>query len=118
MATLTVETKPKINPDIRREAQIHIEEMVADDPAVLRVYLFPSENEMRMLYVEENVPAIRPGDEIAPFYSKASPHPGARYPRVGTVILPEEAEKLPPPYGWADWSEAEIIWEANPDNAA
>lgn len=118
MAVLTIETKPKINPDIRREAQIHIEEMVVCDPAVLRVYLFPSENEMRVLYVEAEVPALRPGDEIAPFYFKASPLPGARYPRVETVIRPEEAEKLPPPYGWADWSEAEIIWEAGLQNAA
>ena len=75
----------------------------------------------RRRHSDTAVPAsakVRPNDEIAPFYFKASPHPGERYPRVGTVIRPEEAEKLPPPCAWADWSEAEIIWEANSNDAA
>ena len=109
--------KQNINPAIREAALRQIEDNVLYDPELRKVYLFPSEDQMRILYVEANNPPIREGDETAPFYFNAHPEHGTFYATATTKIRPEEAEKLLPPSGWADWSEAEILWEDERENA-
>lgn len=110
--------KPNINPAIREWALQQIKYDVLHNPDLRRVYLFPSEEQMRVLYVEASNPPVREGDEIAPYYLPAHPELGAPFATGMTTIRPEEAEMLPPPYCWADWSEAEILWEDDRENAA
>lgn len=77
------------------------------EPAIVRSYLFPSNTEIRLIHLDEHSPAMREGDDIAPFYfGRSSDVP---YPSAIALIRPEEKERLTPPAGWGEWEEAEEL---------
>lgn len=90
-----------------RNAAIHLAEMNAGaEPAIEEIYLFPSDEEIRLIEVDST--AI-PSEEITPFYFDPSPEDGVPFPMGIAMIRPAE-RKLKPPSSWGSWDVAEKIW--------
>lgn len=109
MTTLT-------KPSVREAAEDLVRANLETDLEITKVYLFPSEDEIRLIYVDPTTMPLHPGDPIGPFYFGARPDP--EYPQpyqfytAGiAVIRAEEAEQARLPKTWGGWNDAEIIWE-------
>ena len=85
---------------------------VEAEPGLRKIYLFPSETEIRLIEVDLLSPPVREGDVIAPFYFGANKAEGVPYLTAIALISPDADEKLPPPTGWGQWKDALILWEA------
>jgi len=103
MTTLT-------KPSVREAAEDLVRANLEAAPEVTKVYLFPSDDEIRLIYVDPTTMPLHPGDAIAPFYFGASRNlerPSDAYTAAIAVIRPEEVEKARLPEGWGDWVRAE-----------
>jgi hypothetical protein len=78
------------------------------EPRITRVYLFPSDEEIRLVEVDESTTPS--GEEISPFYFSADPQEGIPFPSGIALILPDEVDRAKPPEGWCDWNRAKVIW--------
>jgi len=97
------------NADIRAAAKKLARENMDDEPAVRRVYIFPSDDEIRLVEVDETVPPRRNGEGVTPFYFGAAPDVGIPFRSAIALITPEEAETARLPDGWGDWTTALVI---------
>ncbi|MBV9849686.1 MAG: hypothetical protein JO250_08355 [Armatimonadetes bacterium] len=99
-----------LSSDIHQEALKLVEANVEAEPAIARAYLFPSDEEIRLIYVDPTVGFLRNGEAVAPYYfgNKAS---GFVYLSAIALIRPEEEGRAALPEGWGDWSDAEVVWE-------
>src|SRR5437763_16535757 len=104
-------TIEQMDADIRAAAEQLARANMEDEPAIARVYLFPSDHEIRLVEVDETMPPLRNGETITPFYFGASPDVGIRFRSAIALIRPEEAENAPLPPGWGDWGDADLISE-------
>ena len=95
--------------DMRAAAQRLAELNAASEPAIREIYLFPAENEIRLVEVDET--ALPRGDEqIAAYHFGPDPHGEIKYPSAIALVRPEDQERLWPPEGWGSWEGAEVIW--------
>lgn len=107
MTTLT-------KPSVREAAEDLVRANLEAAPEITRAYLFPSDDEIRLIYVDPTTMALYPGDAIAPFYFGASKLEKETYSHYTTgisVIRSEEAETARLPRGWGEWADGDIIWE-------
>ena len=89
-----------------------IRENCQSDPALGDVYLFPSEDEIRLIYLDPNTTRQNSEDiYISPFYFGRDVQGGLDYRSAFALIHPDERVKLLPPKSWGTWNEAEIIKE-------
>ena len=79
---------------------------VESEPAITKIYLFPDENEIRLVVVD---PTNSASKTVSPFYFAAAPREGLPYASAIALIRPEEDKSIPTPAGW-NWSDAEAIW--------
>ena len=88
------------------------EEHGRNQPSIASIYWFPSEEEIRFVELDDQVPPL-PTDEreIEAFYFTADPEGGIPFPSLVALIRPEEKDRLSPPRDWGGWDRAELIWE-------
>ena len=79
------------------------------DPELEDVYLFPSEDEIRLIYLDPNSTSHRGNEYVSPFYFGKDKQSGFDFLSAIALIRPEEREILNPPEGWGTWNDAEII---------
>lgn len=107
MATLT-------KPSVREAAEDLVRVNLEAAPEITKAYLFPSDDEIRLIYVDPTTMPLHPDDPIGPFYFGArpsldAPQPYEFYTAGIAVIRPEEAETARLPKGWGAWTDADII---------
>ena len=99
-----------MNEDIEKHARNLAEFSVGFEPAITEVYMFPSDDEIRLIYVD---PTTLPSEEaITPFYNPPDPKGGIPYPYLVAIILPEEKGLLQLPEEWGDWSNAVLLYRS------
>lgn len=98
-----------MDPVVRAAALEMVRENREADPLIQEVYLFPAEEEIRLVYVDPNTMPSRENDSFVPFYFGRDLQGGLPYRSAIAVILPEERETLHPPENWGTWSDAEVI---------
>ena len=81
------------------------------EPATLKVLLFPSADEIRLLYVDCTGRPTLQEETIAPYYFGPNTRSGIRYPSAIALIRPEEEGNLRLPNGWGTWEDLETLWE-------
>ncbi len=98
-----------MNIDIIKEQAIRIaKENKTADPQIDEVYWFPSEDEVRLVELEENFITSASGC-LEPFYFSASPEDELPVPSGIAIIKKEEYKKITLPQGWGKWSDAEKL---------
>lgn len=75
------------------------------EPGITKVLWFPHDLEVRLVEIEDNLPASATG-QVEPFYFDASPVDGVSAPSGIALIRPSEEGKLRLPDGWGDWASA------------
>lgn len=100
------ENKMNIMESVKKLVEYHTEA----EPSIIRVYRFPSEQEIRLVEVDEET-WFTDGDRMEAWYFGTDPNGGIQYPAGVALIRPEEESRLLPPEGWGDWSEAELVWQ-------
>ena len=91
---------------IRKLAAELAQESVEAEPSISDVYLFPADDEIRLIEVDEQTV---PSDCVAPFYFRPAPEDGIPVHCAIATIRPEEVGKLELPEGWGSWDDAEKI---------
>jgi hypothetical protein len=95
---------------IRDAALELVRDNVRYEPAIVRVYLFPSADEIRLVEIDRNA---ADAESVQPFYFSAFPAGGIPYRTAIALITPADERRRPPlPEGWTSWDSAEVIWEA------
>ena len=82
---------------------------VEAEPAIVKAYLFPSDTEIRLVYVDPTTSPLHAGERIAPYYFSASKGDGSPYVSAIALVLPEEEGSAPLPEGWGDWNDGEVV---------
>ena len=100
-----------MNPVIIAAALEMVRENREADPNIQEVYLFPAEEEIRLVYIDPNMMPHRGNGCVTPFYFGRDLQSGLPYRSAVAIILPEERETLSPPDNWGTWSDAEVIKE-------
>ncbi|MGI4789561.1 MAG: hypothetical protein ACRYFS_12000 [Janthinobacterium lividum] len=116
LAHVLQEEAPKhlVTPEARNDDMRATAKMLADaaresDPATIKVLLFPSTEEIRLLYVDETARPTLEEETIAPYYFGADKRSGTHYTSAVALIRPEEEGKLHLPAGWGTWEDAVSI---------
>lgn len=103
-----------IKSSVREAADDLVRANIEAEPAIVKAYLFPSDREIRLVYVDPTTSPLHAGERVAPFYfgaSKSAGPPSASYTAAIALVLPKEEGQVPLPEEWGDWEDAEIIWE-------
>lgn len=69
-------------------------------------YLFPSDTEIRLVYIDTTARPSPDPQRIVPFYFGADAEGGVPYPSAVALVRPEEKNTLQPPDGWGTWNDA------------
>jgi len=100
---------------IREAAEDLVQANLVAEPAIIRAYLFPSEREIRLVYIDPTTSPLHTDERVTPFYfgaSKYAASPSAAYTTAIALVLPEEEGRVRLPEGWGDWADADVVWEA------
>jgi hypothetical protein len=94
-----------------RWAQIHAN----NDMYILRTYWFPSSKELRLMEVDELLPAKIQETRLCPLYFNADPENGLPVPMAFVLIAAEHEENLRKgeikmPKGWGKWEQGERVY--------
>ena len=98
-----------MNDDMRATARMLAEESQEAGSALVKTLLFPSESEIRLLYVDSTARPTLEEETIAPYYFGPDTRSGIRYPSAVALIRPEEEGRLRLPNGWGTWEDAVVI---------
>lgn len=101
-----------LKPDIGAVAQRLWRDGIAAEPNIQAVYLFPSDTEIRLVYLDPTAIPSQGEKTVTPFYFGPNAANGMAYPSAIALIRPDEKDTLRPPRGWGDWSQAQLVWEA------
>ena len=105
-----------IKSDIREAAENLILANLEAEPAIIKAYLFPSDQEIRLVYVDPTTSPLRNDERVAPFYFRASKlavSPSASYITAIALVLPEEEGRVQLPEEWGDWIDGDVVREAS-----
>lgn len=94
--------------DIERQARLLAEENLRADPGIFGVLWFPDEHEVRILELDETVPACLDG-QVHAFYFRPSPPDDLPSPSAVALIRPEERGKVELPPDWGRWEDAVLV---------
>ncbi len=97
--------------DMRATATVMAEAAREAEPAMLKVLLFPSAEEIRLLYVDATAHPAGEDEKVAPYYFRPAPKNGIKFESAVALIRPEEEGRLALPTGWGTWNDAEALWE-------
>src|SRR5438270_12642126 len=92
--------------EIRQAARRLAEANVAVEPEMEAIYLFPSDEEIRLVEVE---PGMIRSEQIIPYHFGPDVEDGTPFPMAIALIHPDDIT-LPPPEEWGSWDDAELIW--------
>ena len=92
--------------EIRVTAKMLADAAREAEPAIERVLLFPSADDVRLLYVDPTARPTPKDETIAPFYFGPNIRSGIRHSSAVALILPEEVGNLDLPLGWGAWEDA------------
>ncbi|MCA1596474.1 MAG: hypothetical protein LC772_08640 [Chloroflexi bacterium] len=101
-------TDVQLSQEIISTARLLRAEGINSEPAILRTYLFPANEEVRLIHVDKTIARLPDGEAIAPFYFKAVPELGIAVPSAIALIAPEDELSAPLPNGW-DWESATLV---------
>jgi hypothetical protein len=94
---------------VRDAAMELVRDNVRYEPGIVRVYLFPASDEIRLVEIDRN---SADAETVQPFYFSAYPAGGIPYRTALALITPADERRRPAlPEGWPDWDAAEVIWE-------
>lgn len=102
----------KTKPDIDTVATDLWKDNVGPESGITAVYRFPSDEEIRLIYLDSDALSRKGDIAISPFYFGANTAAGIPYRSAIALIRPEEKDQLQPPAGWGNWADAELVWEA------
>jgi len=77
------------------------------EPNISRVYLFPSDNEIRLIEVDRTSPSV---NDVIPFYFGEDSEEGIPFPSGIALIHPDDVDKAELPEDWGEWSAKKLIW--------
>ncbi len=100
-----------IQKSVHEAARELVEANTEAEPAIIKAYLFPAADQIRLIYVDTGAGELRKDEGIAPFYFGASKMDGLPYGSAVALISPEAEGSDVLPEGWGRWDQAEIIWE-------
>ena len=95
--------------EMRKAAEKLADYAREDQPEIVRVLLFPSAEELRLLYVDTAAHPGRVGEAIAPFYFRSTPEQGIPYSSAVALVRPDDVGQRELPLGWGQWADAESI---------
>lgn len=107
------ENLPKIS-EVMSDAMRATAEVLAEaareaEPATKKILLFPSAENVRLLYVDPTASLSGEGTRIAPYYFRPAPNVGIDFESAVAMIRPEEEGRLALPEGWGTWEDAETL---------
>ena len=94
-----------INPVIERQARRLAEDNRRAEPDISRVFWFPSDADVRLIELTEQIPASEDG-EVRPFYFRAAPADDLPAPSAIALIRAGEFGRLRLPPQWGNWDDA------------
>lgn len=77
-----------------------------DTQDIEAAYLFPSDTEIRLVYLDATARPSPDPQRFMPFYFGTDAESGIPYRSAVALIRPEEKNTLQPPDGWGTWSDA------------
>jgi hypothetical protein len=92
----------------RNQAVLLARENKRTDPGITKIYWFPDEHEVRLLELEDGIPAALSG-EVEPFYFDPSPEDNCPLPLGIAIIRNNEFGRLKLPEKWGAWESAREI---------
>lgn len=99
----------QMNDAMRRQAHTLAQANYEAEPAIECIYLFPSNEEVRLIEIDKTAGSHNDGGMVMPFYFGPDLASGLRFPSAIALISPEDVTTHQPPAGWGNWQEAEII---------
>lgn len=97
--------------DMRAAARMLAEAALEAEPAIKKILLFPSAEDIRLVYVDTTAHPSGEDVKIAPYYFRPAPNNGIKFESAVALIRPEEEGHLDLPAGWGTWKDAEVLWE-------
>src|SRR5689334_11102138 len=95
----------KIEESARKLAEMNAE----NEPAISEIYLFPNENEIRLVSVDASAPFN--DEQITPYFFPPDPQNGIHFPCALALIQPEEKGLVGLPESWGTWANAVMIYQ-------
>ncbi|MEZ5386184.1 MAG: hypothetical protein R3F13_11780 [Prosthecobacter sp.] len=89
---------------IEKQARMMAEEARLNDPGITGVLFFPTNQEVRLIEVVSDVPAVS-GERVNVFYFNPAPDSGMPALSGIGVIRPDDLGKVALPEGWGDWED-------------
>ena len=96
--------------ELRRVAEALAQTNAESEPAIREVFWFPSDDEIRLVEVDDTLSDLEPGEVVAPFYFRPDPVGGIPFQLAIALVGTGDANHARLPQGWGDWSEARPIW--------
>ena len=93
--------------NIRQVAQRLAIENVLAEPAITRIYLFPSREEIRLVEVDTTMPSQ---NTVDPYYFGAQPLQNLPYRMAIALVNPNDENHATLPANWGQWQDAEVIY--------
>lgn len=84
---------------------------VEAEPEIVRAYLFPSDREIRLIYVDPTTSPLSAGERVAPYYFGSNRAEGLQYRAAIALVRPSEENNSLLPEGWGSWGDAKTLWE-------
>ncbi len=83
-----------------------VRENMAAEPGIVNAYLFPDQDEIRLVYVDSTSIPNTHSDHVTPYYFGRDLAGGITYRSAIAIIVPDEVKKLDTPEGWGPWEDA------------
>ncbi len=99
--------------EMRASAKRLAEAAIEAEPAIKKILLFPSAQDIRLVYVDTTAHPTGEGAGVTPYYFRPARKSGVNFESAVALIRPEEEGRLTLPEGWGGWKDAETLWERN-----
>ncbi len=96
----------KMSDEMQAAAKVLADAARNNEPAIEKVLLFPSAEDVRLIYVDPTAYPTPHEEAIAPFYFGPNSRRGVHYSSAVAMIRPEEEGVLRLPQGWGMWKDA------------
>jgi hypothetical protein len=98
--------------EIEQQARLLARENRQAEPAIIKILWFPDESEVRLVELDETVPASNDG-KVHPYFFRSSPQDGLPAPSGVALIRPDEFKRVELPPHWGTWESAVEIEDNN-----
>lgn len=99
--------------EMRASAKRLAEAAVEAEPAIKKILLFPSAQDIRLVYVDTTAHPSEEETGVTPYYFRPAQKNGIDFESAVALIRPDEEGRLTLPPGWGGWKDAETLWERN-----